>query len=206
MDFDRLDEIAAHLMKSRQAHTMRETGSVYYHGTRTARGILTLRKAVLPEDNDHDDILRAAAMFHDVGKGIEPHNEYGALLAKEALKNEVTPFELNEIERIIYAHCLRSPGSGEHDNWCMLLQDADLLDHFGVYEIWMNVNYYAYTHEGIDEQVVFYRDELENFLDEHAKLLNFDVSKRIFAEKAEFERAYAKRLFVEARGDYIGFE
>lgn len=34
MDFQRLDEIAAKLMKKRKSHVEREIGAVYFHGKR----------------------------------------------------------------------------------------------------------------------------------------------------------------------------
>ena len=113
MDFEKLDEVARHLMKRRKAHPERETGSVYDHGKRVARLIITLRKAVIPDDDSMDDILRLAGMFHDIGKGIEPHAAYGAPIMMQAVKGLVSEREAQEAARLIEAHCDRRPdGSG----------------------------------------------------------------------------------------------
>lgn len=203
MNFERLNEIAAHLMIDRQSHKERETGSVYFHGQRASKGVLSLRKAVLPGDSSHDDILRAAAIFHDVGKGLEPHNVYGALITREALKDEVLPEELEEIARIIEAHCDRKPGTDTHDLWCKLMQDADLLDHFGAQDIWNIVYYSAYEKTGLDAAVQYFQEHWESFMQEHRGLLNFDLSIAIYDEKMRYERQFAERLYVEAQGEYI---
>ena len=79
MDFARLNALAEGWMRTRQAHLERERGSVYFHGQRVAKGVLELRRRVT-EDASHDEILRAAAIFHDIGKGIEPHAQSGAAL------------------------------------------------------------------------------------------------------------------------------
>ncbi len=113
-----------------QGHIDREIGSVYYHGARVAKGVIYLRKNILPDDVSMDDTLRVAAMFHDLSKGIEPHARYGAVLAREALREEVDPATLDTVCALIAAHCDRQPGSGKYDDYALLLQDADLIDHF----------------------------------------------------------------------------
>lgn len=202
MDMERLDQIAQHFMKNRKSHNQREIGAVYYHGQRTARGIIELRKAIVPGDDSHDNILRAAAMFHDIGKGLEPHEQYGALIAKDALKDAVTPEELAEIIRIIAAHCDRCGENSPHDVWCKLQQDADLLDHFGTYEVWMCFQYYAHKGGGLADAADFYHTDLESFLGKHRALLNFDISRQIYDDKAAFEWQFVERLYVECQGYY----
>ena len=69
MDFARLNALAEGWMRTRQAHLERERGSVYFHGQRVAKGVLELRRRVT-EDASHDEILRAAAIFHDIVAGM----------------------------------------------------------------------------------------------------------------------------------------
>ena len=84
VDYDPLDALAQKLMANHKAHVMRERGFIYRHGRRVARGVILLREAVTP-NTSQDDALRVAAMFHDVGKGIEPHEQSGAALARAFL-------------------------------------------------------------------------------------------------------------------------
>ena len=149
MDFERLNAVAEKLMKHRKAHTMREQGSIYDHGQRVAKLVITLRRAVVPGDESMDDILRLAGIFHDIGKGIEPHAAFGAPIMRQAVKGIVTEEEAREAARLIESHCDRRPSEPVHDVWVRLIQDADLLDHIGTYNIWMDIQYYAHTGEGV---------------------------------------------------------
>ena len=203
MDFEKLDTLAMKWMGSRKSHKEREIGAVYDHGKRVSTGVLSLRKAVT-EDSSHDNLLRAAGMFHDVGKGIEPHDRSGAVLTRDLLKEHVAADELEEVARLIAAHCDRCPQEARYDVWACLLQDADLLDHYGTYDIWMCFNYYAYTsQEGIGKATNFLLNEYPQQAAHHRELLNFEVSKQIFDEKIAFEKAFAQRLMIETTGDYI---
>lgn len=201
MDFEKLDEVARHLMKRRKAHPERETGSVYDHGKRVARLIITLRKAVIPDDDSMDDILRLAGMFHDIGKGIEPHAAYGAPIMMQAVKGLVSEREAQEAARLIEAHCDRRPDEPVHDVWERLLQDADLVDHIGTYNIWMDIQYYAHTGGGVEEEAEFLRENAENYAAHHRTKLNFPVSVRIYDDRIGFYLEYAKRFQAEARGE-----
>lgn len=203
MDFSALDALAAKLMRGRKSHKEREIGAVYDHGKRVAAGVISLRKAVT-DDDSHDDFLRAAAMFHDVGKGIEPHAHTGALLARDMLQGYAEQDEIEEIARLIAAHCDRHPEDDRHDLWARLLQDADLLDHFGTYDIWMCFCYYAYNgQEGIQKAADFLEHDFPQHAEKHRRLLNFDVSRQIYDEKLAFERDFTQRLNVEASGEYF---
>lgn len=62
-----------------------------------------------------------AAMFHDVGKGIGEHGQTGAEMVRFLLKDELTPGEIDEVARLVYAHNHRAPGTGKWDLWAQLL-------------------------------------------------------------------------------------
>lgn len=202
MDVEKLTAIAEKNMKGRRSHPERELGFTFYHGQRVANGVIALRKRVT-DDDTHDDLLRCAAMFHDVGKGFTAHGAAGAEMARYLLKDELSQDELNEVCRLIFAHERRSPGTDEWDVWAKLLQDADLLDHFGTVELWLNFHYCSYEDGSMRDSVDFYRDEFPQQLKKNREKLNFDVSKAIFDEKAEFVMAFAERMAKEARGDYV---
>lgn len=202
MDFERLDLLAQQLMKERKAHLRREKGSVYYHGQRVRVGVMALRRRILPEDSSRDGVLQAAAMFHDLGKGIEPHAHYGAALARVALPGLVTPEELEQVCALIAAHCDRRPQEAAHDCYARLLQDADLLDHFGSYEVWMNFHYYAAEEGCFGDAAQFYQEHYRPFIQKHRALLNYPESVRIYDEKDAYMRTFIERLLVESTGGY----
>lgn len=202
MDYEALDHLAARLMAKRKPHAQRERGSIYFHGQRVSRGVIQLRKLVTA-DNSHDPYLRVAGLFHDVGKGMEPHAHIGAILMKDLLRPYMAPDEVDEVVRLIDVHDDRKPDSDKHDLPVRLLQDADLLDHFGTQEIWMCFSYYATHERGVSEALDFYRNDYKKSVNRQRKLLNFEESRRIFEEKYRFQRDFIKRLKVESEGGYM---
>jgi uncharacterized protein len=200
MNLDKIKRLATDLLKDRKAHIQREKGGVLYHGQRTAQIALQLRKILLPEDSSHDDILKVAAWFHDCSKGIEPHANYGAIIAKETLKDYVSSHELEKIYDLIQLHPLRDPNNNNYDDYTKLLQDADHLDHFGTPAIWINIQYQAYVDGTMQEMLDFFNINNEAFHNKHRALLNYDLSKRIFDDKVAFERKYITRLNDEGIG------
>jgi uncharacterized protein len=44
-------------------------------------------KKLLPYDNSYDEYMIVASLFHDIGKGFNPHEKYGALLVQDILKD-----------------------------------------------------------------------------------------------------------------------
>ena len=105
---------------------------------------------------------------------------------------------------LISTHCDRQPQTSEHSWDEKLLQDADLLDHYGSQGIWMSISYYAYTTQQEMNQVPeFYMGEWQKQISEHRKLLNFDLSKKIFDDKVSFEKKIADRMGIEMNGVYF---
>lgn len=203
MNFDKLDALAFKYMGKRKSHKEREMGAAYYHGKRVANGVIALRKRLF-DDASMDDVLRCAGMFHDIGKGIEPHSHSGAVLIRDLLKNELSETELEHVCRLIEAHCDREPQTDAHSWDEKLLQDADLLDHYGSQGIWMSVSYYAYTtQQEMDQVPAFYRTEWQTQIATQRTLLNFDLSKAIFDDKTSFEMEIASRMEVEKNGIYF---
>lgn len=204
MDFERLDSLAKKYMIKRKTHMEREIGDVYFHGKRVARSAVLLRERIFPGNADWDGILYCSGMFHDIGKGIEPHGHSGAVLVRDLLKEELTAIELDSVCTIIEAHNDRRPGTEIHTDMEKLIQDADLLDHYGSQGIWMSCNYYAYMgQQEMQQMPVFYFSEWEEQVKKQREYLNFDVSKAIFDEKVRYEWSAVKRMETEGKGEFI---
>ena len=206
MDFAKLDEIAGKLMKKRKAHPERERGSVYEHGRRVAELSVMLRREIVPGDDSRDDILRLAGMFHDIGKGIEPHAEFGAPIMRQAVRGVVTEEEAAEAARLIEAHCDRRPEEDVHDVWARIIQDADLLDHIGTYTIWMDIQYSAYMDEGPEAAAQRMEQNAEEYARHCRSLLNFPVTKAMYDDRIALYLEFAARFSAEARGKVYGAE
>lgn len=197
IDYAALDALAASLMAGRKAHLLREKGFIYRHGQRAAVAVIALRR-LATEDKAHDDALRVAAMFHDVGKGIEPHARTGAAIARVELAPYLTQALLEEVAFLIGEHT-----NHQTDNlWAKLLQDADLMDHFGSVEIGLSFQYGAYTENGMPETLAWYMEGFEPYAARSRQRLNFDFSRPIFDEKVGFTREFIQRLQVELHGQY----
>ena len=205
MNLENIRELAFQHMADRKAHKEREKGFIFYHGERTGKLAVSLREALIPEKAQKDQILQAAGYFHDVAKGIEPHGDYGAVLTKEILKDQCTPSELEEISELIFYHQKRKKHPNYSD-YIKIFQDADIIDHFGTIEIWMNFNYYSYMEQPIEESVKFYSEHFEGHVREIRELLNYQISERILDDKVKFVKDFAERMKVEAKGEIYSFD
>ena len=204
--FEELKPIAFQLMGTRKAHLEREKGGIYYHGERVAKTVVALRKIILPDDSSNDETLQIAALFHDIGKGIEPHAGYGSVLAREALKTYFDETTLENICNLISLHCARSPEDNNYSEYVKLLQDADMLDHFGTVDVWMNFWYSAYTERDLTKTAFFEDFDWESHCENNRKLLNYEISKRIFDEKVKYTNSFYSRLRVECMGDVFDID
>ena len=200
MNFSHLDDIAKKLMLDRRSHVEREIGHVYHHGKRVMNSIVELRSRIT-DDAFHDELLKAAALFHDCGKGIDPHDVSGPALIGEFLSGELSSAEIQEVQRLVHHHDKR--GCADDDIWIKLLQDADMLDHFGTMDVWLNFLYAAYHNEPLEEAMRYMREEYPSYCIGYRNQLNFDESKRIFDEKAAFTRSFYDRLARESAGEYM---
>ena len=203
MDFERLNEIAFRLMGKRKSHLEREAGAAYFHGQRTGKSAVLLRKKLIPDESGMDDILLCAGMFHDMCKGLEPHADNAAFLCRKVLADELTAEEMDAVCQLIHNHDKRHPGTEINTVWERILQDADVLDHYGSQGLWMSNTYYAYC--GQREMAAlgeFYFSEWEPQCQADRAKLNFDLSRQIFDEKTAFEGSVIRRMLREAEGEY----
>ena len=202
MDLDRINEIAHNTMSHRKSHLQREKGFIYYHCQRVAKIALSLRRELFPDEDAMDDIIYVASVFHDVTKGIEPHQETGAVLVKSLLRDECSPEQLEFISDIIALHNNRN--HEELPYYIKLVQDADMLDHFGSMEIWMNFLYSAHGERNVLESVQFWEgEEYDSYLKKSRSQLNYDRSKRIFDTKLEFVQQFQARFKAECNGEVV---
>ncbi|AIQ29915.1 hypothetical protein P40081_18415 [Paenibacillus sp. FSL P4-0081] len=200
MNLDRISEIALNTMSHRKSHLQRETGFVYYHCQRVAKIALSLRKELFPDEGTMDDIMYVASIFHDVTKGIEPHQETGSVLVKSLLKDECSPEQLEFISDIIALHNIRN--HEELPYYIKLVQDADMLDHFGTMDIWMKFFHSAHEEENVWDTIRFWEsEEFDNYLKKSRGQLNYDRSKQIFDTKLKFELQFQERFKAECNGE-----
>lgn len=201
MDLDALRELAWQSMGSRISHPGREPGYIYHHGQRVGSIALQLRQLIFPRDESLDRVILVGSWFHDVGKGIEPHWEYGALIVREMLKEHCPAGELEQIMEIVAGHTLRK--QREYPPYVQLVQDADVLDHYGSMEIWLNFWFCARSGLGMERSWEFYAGEYLKQIERVRSLLNFPESVEFFDEKDRFVRQFVERFQREGRGELL---
>ncbi|NIK80017.1 hypothetical protein FHS15_005201 [Paenibacillus castaneae] len=72
---------------------------------------------------------------------------------KSLLANECTADELEHISTIILLHNTRK--QEDQPYYIKLVQDADILDHFGSNEIWLKYLYSAHVDENVFDSIRF---------------------------------------------------
>ena len=199
MNIKTIKELAYQYQINRKPHDDRERGYIYYHGERVARFSIELRKKLFPNDNKYDEHIIAASLFHDVGKGLNPHAEYGAVLVREILKGHCEVEEIEIIAEIIGYHQSRRK-ENNYPQYVKIVQDADILDRFGTLDVWLNFQKRAHQDAPIAHSLEFYRNDFEGYAKFMRDMLNYNLSKEIFDEKMEFSRSFINRLEVEAQG------
>ena len=194
-------QVARSAMAGRRAHPDRERGYTFHHGLRTARMALQLHKQISKPLEVSEPLLFVAALFHDVGKGYEPHNRSGAVAIKRLLTEQLTPDEIKAAARIIREHNVRKK---KRRCWTAskIVQDADLLDHFGAHGVWLCLRCSAIQGR-TDEQTLnaYNGPEYQACLAKARKSLNFQVSRLAFDGRVAIERQFMDRLAAETGGE-----
>jgi uncharacterized protein len=197
MKIEKVEQAACECMVGRQESKDREPGWLYHHGRRVARIALRLADEIGAAVDR--DVMYAGALFHDVGKGAEPHNEIGATITRETLKELCTPSELEAIGDVIRNHNQRQLS----DQFCdavKIVQDADVLDHVGSIGPWLAFYWSGVHNETFDEHVHFIEGEENATTQARMKAgLNYEVSRRLFEDRLAFEN----RFFAEVRRVYL---
>jgi len=206
MNIALIKNIAFEFMESKRSHDFKEKGNKYYHGERVAALAIKLRKLILPNDNSHDEIIIVAAWFHDILNGADNHAKEGAIKTREILSPYCSNDELIKVCEIISVHDDRNIERNKYSPYIKLHQDADHLDHFGTFDIWMSF-IYAVPH---NQTIGDVRDWLTNVRptenEQYRNELNFDISRKIFDEKMEFLKYFTDRFDVESTGGIWNME
>jgi len=203
MDMQLIKNIAYKEMSNKKSHNFKEKGNKYYHGERVAALALKLRKIILPNDNSQDDIIIVAAWFHDIMNGTgdnTKHPENGALKTKKLLSPYCTNDELSKICEIIYSHDDRYSQRDKFSIYIKLHQDADHLDHFGTFDVWISIVYAVPHGQTINDVRNWLCNERPLKNEQYRNELNFEISKKIFDEKMEFLKYFTDRFSVESQG------
>lgn len=193
MDREAVYRRAQRLMENVVSHSGREQGYVLHHGLRVAN--LALRLAKTLENPVDEDSLWAAGLFHDAGKGLEPHWYTGRGIVLEHLK-ELTDGEeqLNAIAHLVRYHAKRSDPL-VYSTELRLLQDADILDHRGALNVYLAVGHGVTKGDCPEAIVEAWRDPKRQLRrEEFRKMLHYEASKTEYDIRLAQEEAFYQAL------------
>lgn len=199
MDIIKIKEIATQQLANKYSPDYNEKGEKFYHGQRVATLAVKLRQLIYPVDLCCDEILTVAAWFHDILNGTANHCIEGSKLTIELLSPYCTKNELDKIYEIISVHDDRA-STQKYPYYIQLHQDADLLDHLGVFDIWRCFTY-AIPHDQTVQDILNYMINVRmQKLTIQKDELNFDISKKIYDEKVDFLNNFIERFKIESSG------
>jgi len=199
IDRQTLLDIARQAMGTRKGLLTREAGYLLHHGQRTAEIALHLCEQLDSHGEIDGEILHAAALFHDIGKGIDPHAETGAELARMLLSDVYSPQECERIAILIEQHNKR--GQSNVSLAVDILQDADILDHFGAQAVWLCFLYNGYTKKGPHGALAYFEsDENARYQQRSRAALNFDYSRVVLDQRLAIEQSFFTRFREEIDG------
>lgn len=167
-----------------------EPGYRLHHGERSERLCMQIADAEkLAVDRES---LAIGALVHDLGKSSgdtgESHAVRGARMVKEMFADLMTPDELVQVAEIVKHHFERPNGkwyeNKEKPSWnneILILQDADVLDHFGIPGIWLSLHWAV--HKKLSparaQQEWFDSEHMVAWRQEARRSLNFETSRHL---------------------------
>ena len=180
MNIQNIEKIAHANMAHRRTES-RAPGWILYHGQRTGKIAVTLARKL--NINVDIDVLYIAGLFHDVGKGGEPHHIIGADLTEKLLKKAVTKSALKNICDAVRNHNQRD-SSENFPDFVKLVQDADLIDHVGLIDVWMSFYLSGHRGDSFHDYIEYLNgDERKGSFEFIKTHLNYVLSRRIFEER-----------------------
>ena len=191
-----------------------EPGYRLHHGLRVGGLAVSLGKRLGVPRSQLDE-LYVAGVVHDVGKsgyrGTDAHGPRGEAIVRARLTEWLTQDEMERVARMV-AHHYERPRSHWYKGrtppqWSddiLILQDADILDHYGMTFVWSAL--LKARKDGlspIEMLDTFWRSKRERDVrDESYRSLNFKESRvelKLRFEKAEL---FFRALFEEQTGEF----
>lgn len=195
--------IVKNILSERKTHSDRDPMWCYYHCLRTAEISLKLRPLVLPENPEYDQIIYTSALFHDVAKDRQNHEKEGAALAGRLLKDIIPKDELEKIIFTIAVHDTRDK-SAEYPAYVKIVQDADLIDHDGIIDIWNNFYYCGVNGYSIDYSIdYFYNVSAKEHGIRHYDMLNFKEFGDILDKRFDYIYSFFEKLKTIQNGELL---
>lgn len=200
MQRQRAIELARDAMVNRRTMAERETGYIFHHGLRVSKLSLSLADAVDEQVDVSREVLEIGALLHDVGKGRPSHHEAGASLVPAILEDVCDPEEIEQVAGLVRMHNRRDRRRCSVAQ--RVVQDADMLDHFGAQNVWLAFHWNAAHDDPPEEWVTYYLGEQNRtYTDAARAALNFSASIDAFERRLTVEQRFLDDFRRELRGD-----
>lgn len=199
----------------------REPGYRFHHGHRVARlaralweqpDVAAARQAegtpAAVAGIPVEELVWAGALLHDVAKDDAAADEGGDHAARgrdvvvRALAGTYPPDALALLAAIVFRHNKRgAPGDPVP---VRVVQDADLLDHFGITEIWLGAYWSAAAGQGLADYLAFVDGERGRAWWRYAAdHVHFPSARRELEARMRLAREAIAHLRREARGELL---
>lgn len=192
--------------------TPMEPGYRLRHGLRVAALALRLAERVAPAVER--DLLELAGVLHDIGKsggrGSDGHGPRGARIVRRGAARWFASGELERVCQMVAQHYARA-GSRWYEGkprpvWpdeVLLIQDADLLDHFGCNGVWRSVCRARRRGQAPEESLAeYWQPPAEpDWREEARRSLNFEASREELALRLRRSDAFFRAFAREQEGE-----
>lgn len=138
-------------------------------------------------------VLEIAALFHDIGRvkdiedgemdpfeGNEGHAEYGAEIVGEYISDFVSEQQLEKIKLVIENH--HSEASTIEGK---IVQDADKVSNFGVFNLWRQIHYSAQHDRTLEESLRYFWNTAVDEFENHIEEMHFEKTEKLAKEGLE---------------------
>lgn len=187
-----------------------ERGFRYHHGLRVA-GIAEQLAEELGRDYDRETLF-LSAYLHDVGKAGYSGPDHGPRGAELIRSEALTLFDSRLHEGVLNAvanHYMRPNSSWLEGSVAptlyyetLLVQDADILDHFGVNALWSAIRWSAHEGLGVLDTIEKYNGEAK-WQDEARRSLNFGPSRAELARRIRLQDSIYAAWLREQEGPFM---
>lgn len=188
-----------------------EPGYRYHHGLRV--GALAVGLAEREKIAVDAELLYVAGVLHDVGKsgysGEEPHGPRGEEILRAETAAWFSADELDRVARMVSRHYARPRSrwyeGQEKPAWpdeVLLIQDADILDHFGCNHVWQAFHWASHLRQSPQDTLAYYwRNPREvEWRGEGRNALNYDASREEFDRRLARSDAFCREFALEQAG------
>jgi putative nucleotidyltransferase with HDIG domain len=138
-------------------------------------------------------VLEISALYHDIGRiqdiedgemdpfeGHEGHAERGAEVVEDYISELVSEQQLEKIREVIgNHHSEASTIEGE------IVQDADKVSNFGVFNLWRQIHYASQHGRTLKESLDYFWSTAVNDFEEHIEEMHFEETEQLAKKRLE---------------------